>query len=48
MSMADIALAQITGVLTTIFSIEVPSFILLVTAAATDNTLRAYPKINFL
>jgi hypothetical protein len=37
--MADRALAQITGVLTTILSIEVPSFILSVTAAATDNTL---------
>ena len=39
MSIAAKAFTQITGLLTTIFSIDVPSFILLVTAATADNVL---------
>lgn len=38
-SMADKDLAQITGFLTTIFKRDVPSFILLVTAATAAKTL---------
>jgi hypothetical protein len=38
-SMADKDLAQMTGFLTTMFNTDVPSFILLVTAATADNAL---------
>jgi hypothetical protein len=41
MSIADRELAHITGLLTTIFGIDVPSLILLVTAATADNVLSA-------
>ena len=39
MSIAAKDLAHMTGFLATIFSIDVPSFILLVTAATADNVL---------
>jgi len=42
------ALAQTTGFLTTMFNIEVPTFILLVIAATTDNVVIASSQLVFL